>query len=226
MVIVMPGTEATPQMADESTLAPRPDRRARRRLETIEEILDIAVQVMTEEGVNGLSLAEVARRLGVRPPSLYKYFPSLRAVYDALFLRGQREHLDAMRDAMARAEPGLPALCSGLDASGRWALEHPAVAQLLFWRPVPSFEPSPEAFAPSIEMVALQRAALADAVAAGQLGPGANAEDAVFLVSTMISGVLTQAFANEPGVPWGEGRFTLLFPKLMALLPAAFPLSG
>ena len=75
-------------------------------------------------------------------------------------------------------------------------------------------------------MVALQRAALADAVAAGQLGPGANAEDAVFLVSTMISGVLTQAFANEPGVPWGEGRFTLLFPQLMALLPAAFPLPG
>ena len=44
---------------------------------------------MTEEGVNGLSLAEVARRLGVQPPSLYKYFPSLMAVYNELFLRGQ-----------------------------------------------------------------------------------------------------------------------------------------
>ena len=66
-----------------------PDRRARRRQETIEEILDIATEVMTEEGVNGLSLAEVARRLGVQPPSLYKYFPSLMAVYDALFRRGQ-----------------------------------------------------------------------------------------------------------------------------------------
>ena len=52
------------------------DRRARRRQETIEEILDIAADVMAEEGVNGLSLAEVARRLGVQPPSLYKYFPS------------------------------------------------------------------------------------------------------------------------------------------------------
>ena len=62
------------------------DRRARRRQETIEEILDLAEAVMTEEGVNGLSLAEVARRLGVQPPSLYKYFPSLMSVYDALFL--------------------------------------------------------------------------------------------------------------------------------------------
>ena len=201
----------------------RPDRRARRRQETIEEILDIAVEVMTEEGVNGLSLAEVARRLGVQPPSLYKYFPSLMAVYDALFLRGQLEHLDVLRDGMARAEPGLAALRAGLEASGRWALTHRAVAELLFWRPVPSFEPSAEAFAPSKEMVDLQRGALSDAVAAGQLGPGADSEEAVFLVSTLIVGVLSQAFANEPGLQWGEGRFTPLFPRLMELLPAAFP---
>ncbi len=207
-------------------ITPRPDRRGRRRQETIEEILDIAVDVMTEEGVNGLSLAEVARRLGVQPPSLYKYFPSLMAVYDAVFLRGQLEHLDVLRNAMTRSEPGLPALSAGLDASGRWALEHRAVAELLFWRPVPSFEPSPEAFAPSIEMVALQRGALADAVAARQLGPEANSEEAVYLVSTMIVGVLSQAFANEPGLQWGEGRFTPLFPKLMGLLPAAFPVHG
>ena len=70
---------------------PRTDRRARRRQETIEEILDIARDVMTEEGVNGLSLAEVARRLGVQPPSLYKYFPSLMAIYDAIFRRGQMD---------------------------------------------------------------------------------------------------------------------------------------
>ncbi len=207
-------------------ITPRPDRRGRRRQETIEEILDIAVDVMTEEGVNGLSLAEVARRLGVQPPSLYKYFPSLMAVYDAVFLRAQLEHLDVLRNAMTRSEPGLPALSAGLDASGRWALEHRAVAELLFWRPVPSFEPSPEAFAPSIEMVALQRGALADAVAARQLGPEANSEEAVYLVSTMIVGVLSQAFANEPGLQWGEGRFTPLFPKLMGLLPAAFPVHG
>src|SRR5436190_17860679 len=94
------------------------DRRARRRQETIEEILDIAVAIMTEEGVNGLSLAEVARRLGVQPPSLYKYFPSLMAVYDALFARGAQAHLEVMRAAMADALSGLPALVAGLEAAG------------------------------------------------------------------------------------------------------------
>ncbi len=206
--------------------AARPDRRARRRQETIEEILSIARDVMTTDGVNGLSLAEVARRLGVQPPSLYKYFPSLMAVYDALFLQGQRDNLEAMRAGMAGARPGLEALTAGLEASGRWCLAHRAVAELLFWRPVPSFEPSPEAFAVSTEMVELQRGALADAVTNGELGPGANDEGAIFLVSTLIAGVLGQAIANEPDLPWGEGRFTPMFPRLMRLLPSAFPPEG
>lgn len=177
---------------------------------------------MTEEGVNGLSLSEVARRLGVKPPSLYKYFDSLHAIYDELFRRGQLEHLEVMRAAMAGAQPGLAALRAGLDASGRWCLENQAVAQLLFWRPVPSFQTSPEAFEPSRAMVDLQRRALADAVAAGELGPDAL-DEGVYLVSTMVTGVLSQALANEPDLPWGKGRFTPLFPKLIDVLPALYP---
>lgn len=199
------------------------DRRSRRRQETIEEILDIARDVMTEEGVNGLSLAEVARRLGVQPPSIYKYFPSIMAVYDALFLQGQLDHLEVLRQAMDGPEPGVDALTRGLEASGRWLLQNRAIAQLLFWRPVPNFHPSPEAFAPSLEMMAIQRAALADAVAGGQLGAGADSDEAVYLVSTLIVGVLSQAMANEPDLKWGEGRFTPLFPRLMRLLVAAYP---
>jgi AcrR family transcriptional regulator len=216
--------QAAAHAAGATVDAPRSDRRARRRQETIREILDIARDVMTTEGVNGLSLAEVARRLGVQPPSLYKYFPSLMAIYDALFLEGQRDNLEVMRAAMEGVEAGLDALVAGLEASGRWCLANRAVAELLFWRPVPSFHPSPEAFAVSTEMVQLQRGALADAVAKGQLGPAANAEGAIYLVSTLIVGVLSQAFANEPDLPWGKGRFTPMFPQLMRLLPAAFPL--
>jgi AcrR family transcriptional regulator len=213
-------------MTATSDQALRPDRRARRRQETIREILDIARDVMTEEGVNGLSLAEVARRLGVKPPSLYKYFSSLMAIYDALFLQGQRENLEVMRNGMQGVEPGLNALIAGLEASGQWGLDNRALAELLFWRPVPSFTPSPEAFAVSMEMVELQRGALADAVAKGELGPGANEESAIYLVSTLIAGALGQAIANEPELAWGEGRFSSWFPTLMRLLPAAFPLEA
>ena len=178
---------------------------------------------MDAEGVGGLSLSEVARRLGVKPPSIYKYFDSLMAIYDALFARGQRDHLEAFRAGFDAAEPGLPAIAAGLDASGRWSLAHPAVTQLLWWRPVPGFEPSADALAPSIEMVALQRQAFADAVAAGQLGPGADPDELVWMSGALISGVLGMALANEPGQRWGKGRFTPLLPKLLDTLPALYP---
>src|SRR6266545_7344676 len=129
------------------------DRRARRRQQTIDEILDVAIEVMAEEGVAGLSLSEVARRMGIQPPSLYKYFLSKLAVYDALFQRAAREVLTVFRTAVAGAEPGWAALAAGTEAVMRLGLDHQVIAQLLNWRPVPGFEPSAEAFAPSVEFV-------------------------------------------------------------------------
>ena len=208
--------------SDPATGARPLDRRARRRQETIDEIVRIATDVMTEQGVNALSFAEIARRLGVQPPALYKYFDSLLDLYDTLFERGMTQLVDVMRTSMSEAAPGLPAMVAGLEANGRWCLANRAIAQLLFWRPVPSFEPSAHAFAPSIEMVDLQRAAIADAIAAGQLG-ATSVDDVVYLISMLASGAITQAMANEPDLEWGQGRFTPLFPRLMELIPALYP---
>jgi AcrR family transcriptional regulator len=199
------------------------DRRSRRRLETIEEILDIAEMLMTEEGVNGLSVSEVARRLGVQPPSLYKYFPSLMAVYDALFERGQRLQCEHVLAAVAAAPPGLPALVAGLEAGVRWGLEHQGMAQLMFWRPVPNFTPSEQAMAPALAQWKAMRAALVDAVRLGDLGPGADSDEALHVAITLIAGVFAIAASNEPYLPWGTGRFRPLFPKLMELLPTLYP---
>lgn len=218
----MPKT--APDIAPQATAPPATDRRARRRQETIAEILDLAEAVMTEEGVNGLTLSEVARRLGVQPPSLYKYFPSLTAVYDALFERGMVAIVEVMRAAAADAPPGLPALSAALEANGRFMLARPALAQLMYWRPVPSFDASDEAMAASHAMVEMQRGMLHDAVEAGQLGAAAvDADQGIRVVASLIAGVTTMAMANEPGTPWGEDRFTPVFPRLLALLPALFP---
>src|SRR5499425_2920029 len=109
---------------------PAPDRRRRRREQTIDEILNVAIDVMAEEGVAGLSLSEVARRIGIQPPSLYKYFPSKLAVYDALFQRGARQALTVFRAATAGAEPGWAALTAGLGAVMRLGLDRQVIAQL------------------------------------------------------------------------------------------------
>src|SRR4051794_39938579 len=116
---------------DESEQRRPLDRRARRRAETIAEILDRAVAIMSDDGVAGLTMTGLARAMCIQPPSLYKYFPSVTAVHDALYRRGQEANLAALRSGMA-AQPGLPALRSGLAALGRWAVANPVLAQLLF----------------------------------------------------------------------------------------------
>lgn len=216
-------------MAELPTLDEAPavgQRRARRRAETIEEILRLALEIMSEAGAGGLTFAELARRLGVRPPSLYKYFGSVHAVYDELFRRGQLDHLRSVADAMSATAPGMPAVVAGLTAGAQWSAEHAVLAQLLFWRPVPGFEPTPDAFAPSIEMVDLFRRALKDAVAAGQVGPQAADDRAVALVSVIAAGTASQYLANEPGTPWRNSRYLTLLPHAVDVLTAAYRPAG
>ena len=118
----------------------------RRRQDTLAEILDLAVGIMKTQGVAGLSMAAVARQMAIQPPSLYKYYPSLMAIYDALFRQGQQSNLDALRQGMNGAGKGLAAVAAGMEATARWAVANPTLAQLLFWRPVPGYVPTPEAF--------------------------------------------------------------------------------
>ncbi len=71
----MSGTEAN----SKRVLSPR-ERRQRNREEMVAAILDAARAVMREEGVAALNLHEVARRVGLRTPSLYEYFPGKMAL--------------------------------------------------------------------------------------------------------------------------------------------------
>ena len=105
------------------------DRRQRRRQETIEQVLDVAVEVMADQGVAGLTLGEVARRMGIRPPSLYVYFDGKNALYDALFERGWRELLAVLRAARDRAQPQSPedAFRTFSEVFVRWAVGAPGV---------------------------------------------------------------------------------------------------
>ena len=197
-------------------------RRSRRRQATIDEVLGHAVDVMTEFGVGGLTVSELARRTGVRPPSLYKYFPSLHAIYDALFARGIAATAAVLADAVEDQPEGVARLRVGTTALIRWAVENPALAQLLFWRPVPGFSPSSAAFAGSIDQMTTLRAQLAAAVARGELRPGADTEAALRLYTVVISGVISQQLANQPGAPFECGAFTSLTDEALDLFFARY----
>jgi AcrR family transcriptional regulator len=196
------------------------DRRQRRRQETIEEVLDVAAELMREQGVAGLSIGEVARRMGIRPPSLYVYFDSKNALYDALFERGATliaDDMQAFGDALDKTLPLEESLLASANAFIRWAVEHPEYTQLLFWRPVPGFDPSERAYAPAIRLVDLSRQRFTDLQRRGLVRDDVPVDDIQRDWTVITSGIVSQQLANEPGEPFESGTFTSAIPRVVAM---------
>jgi AcrR family transcriptional regulator len=195
------------------------DRRRRRRLETIEQVLDVAVEVMVEHGVAGLTLGEVARRMGIRPPSLYVYFDSKNALYDALFERGWRLLLDHMRETSAACTGHDPAadLLVMETAFVRWTLGNRAYTPLMLWRPVPGFEPSPQAYGPAVELARLAREHLAALRDGGLFPADTDIDRAYRSLTAVVSGVVTQQLANGPDQPFETGEFTSILADVVGM---------
>jgi AcrR family transcriptional regulator len=194
----------------------------RRRAGVIAEALDHAVAIMSADGVGALSIAEVARRLGMRGPSLYKYFPSLHALYDALFAHGLVLQQRAFYPDLEPLPRGVPRIRAAAVGVVRWSVQNPALAQLLHWRPVPGFHPSAASFELSTRDLAFARAEFAEAVRLGQLAAAAGTDDALRLYTVILSGLITQQLANEPGARFEGGAFSRLTESALDLFLSAY----
>ena len=202
----------------------RLDRRHVRRAETIEEIVDVAVQVMAEDGVAGLSLGEVARRVGIKAPSLYVYFPSKNAVYDAVFSRGWRQ---VGEELSGYGEPeeatDLRAYAGGLAATYvRWSIEHPVYAQLMGWRPVPGYQPSEAAYQPAIDVFERGVATMGRLQQLGLFRTDVSALELLRTWTVLTSGVVSQQLSNAPDETFEEGTFAVMLPVLVDMFLAHF----
>lgn len=166
------------------------DRRFQRRQATIEEILDTAWRLARAEGLAGLSLRELAHEVGMRPQSLYSYFSSKHAIYDAMFAQGCRQFVDGQArwnlTGDARAD---------LRTIGRafvdFCTEDPVRYQLLFQRTIPGFQPSAESYAIAVESLAAIEAHLA------RLGIDDRRD--LDLFTAIGTGLTDQQISNDPG---------------------------
>src|SRR3954447_17455751 len=83
-----------------SVISPR-DRRAERAEATRREILDAAWALVREQGLASLTMRDLGARVGMKAQSLYGYFPSKHAIYDAMFGAANREMVARGRGAAA-----------------------------------------------------------------------------------------------------------------------------
>lgn len=170
--------------------APNRDRRAERRASTRAEILEAAWAVARANGLAGLSLRDVAASIGMRPPSLYWYFGSKNAIYDAMFAQGNRQLLARLGEqAWPRDARAILRLCARVFV--QFSAEDAERYQLLFQRTIPDFEPSPESYALAVQAFDEMRARLA----------AAGLSDPVHfdMWTALVGGLSAQQITNDPG---------------------------
>jgi AcrR family transcriptional regulator len=165
------------------------DWRAKRRATATADIVAVAWELAREHGLAGLSLRDLARRIGMAAPSLYSYVDSKNALYDAMFADGYRAFLAL--DVPADGPDLRTTLRSNAEQFVRFGTEDPVRFMLLFQRTIPGFEPSPESWA-------LAQQAYVKSFAPLHRWVDLSQED-LDVVSACITGLISQQVANDPG---------------------------
>ncbi len=165
------------------------DWRTDRRASAAQSIIDAAWELARAHGLGGLSLRDLARTLGMATPSLYSYFDSKHALYDAMYADGWRAFIAF--DPIVKPPPDLRrAIWLGLDRWMRFSLADPVRFQLLSLRTIPGFEPSESSYA-------IAQRAYDESFA--HLDHVALTQEHKDVITAFASGLLNQQFANEPG---------------------------
>ena len=163
---------------------------AERREAKVASIVDAAWKLAAEHGIAGISLYALARAVGMRQPSLYEYFDSKHALYDAMFADGNRQLLERIEAASFPRDPRA-AVKKYLRTFLDFALEDPARCELLFERHVPGFTPSPESYALAEEILGLAGKLLNEA--------GVTSQGDIDCIVAMVAGLMEAQLSNDPG---------------------------
>lgn len=110
---------------------------------TADKILETALTLLEQGGPDALGMRPLAAALGVRPSSLYRYYPEREALLGALEDRAGRDLHDALRRASRDRAP-TDALAAAAHAYLAYARTHPHLYALLLRARAPyRAEPGP-----------------------------------------------------------------------------------
>jgi AcrR family transcriptional regulator len=98
-------------------------------------LLEAALEMLDEEGTEGVGLRELARRVGVSAAAPYRHFRGRQALLEAVATEGFRR-FSAMMAAKEQDLPEVEQLPAMAEAYVRFALVQPALFRLMFSRQV------------------------------------------------------------------------------------------
>ena len=154
------------------------------------QIVESAWKLAREHGIAGVSLHALAREVGMRQPSLYAYFDSKLALYDAMFADGNRALLHRL-DVVKLPRDPRAALKRFMAEFVSFALEDPARYELLFERHLPGFTPSAASYALAEDVLGRAYKLINDA--------GVTEQGDVDCIIAMVAGLMEAQMSNDPG---------------------------
>jgi AcrR family transcriptional regulator len=169
---------------------PATDWREGRRRSARDAIVDAAWTLVSQEGLAGLSLRDLARQAGITTPTVYAYFESKNAIYDAMFGQAAAEFAETMAEHYESEDPR-EILIAAVRRFFEFCTSNTPRYQLLFQRTLPSFEPTPESYAPMVQ-------ALSDAQGWLVLN-GVTGARHLDMWTALITGLVDQQVSNDPG---------------------------
>jgi AcrR family transcriptional regulator len=93
-----------------------------------QEIVTEAHALLESEGADALSMRNLADRLGIRAPSIYKHFPNKEALEAAMISDGFEQQAQLFEDALAGSDKPLLAMT---EAYRTYAKAHPHLYRLI-----------------------------------------------------------------------------------------------
>jgi AcrR family transcriptional regulator len=132
-------------------------------------LLDAASRLLEAEGPEALTMRAVAGEVGCSTSVLYSMFGGKAGVAEALWCEGF-ERLHGTLETVDGGEP-LARLAAMGQAYRASALANRSYYAVMFARPIPGFEPSPEAYEVSLRPLRLLTEAVAACVEAGVFRP-------------------------------------------------------
>ena len=104
---------------------------SRRRSNTADRILDVALDAFGTRGYGATSLDDLARELGIRKQTILYWYPSKEALLDAAIDRTADELTSRLERAVARAGQGFDRVDAIVRAMFRLAARHPSMLGFL-----------------------------------------------------------------------------------------------
>jgi AcrR family transcriptional regulator len=107
-------------------------------------ILNAALELLTTEGHESLTIRRVAAKAGCSTIGVYTWFGGKDGLIEAIWVEGFASFARALRKAKDSKKP-LALLNSQAVQYRKWALSNPMYYQVMFLRAVPGFVPSSDA---------------------------------------------------------------------------------